>query len=467
MIPAILRRVATLALATVCVGPAAVGAGSVPVEISAYGTLQAAIDANPGRILRLPAGEFVLEAALVVTHDGTELHGPARLVQANPAEPILRIAGARRVRIAGLALSRREGRQEAGQPGVDVAEAEDVVLSGLRVSDNHTQSSIRVRDSRNVVVEDCVVLNYKGITVDDRTEPKELYGFAFRAIDGTGIQFRNVDGGAIRNNRIQEHRLWPTREVRDRHELGRLTVVPEVPGRLMDRDIFASKYTNNWHQGAGIQVAGPTRSRRIVITGNVIDHPAQGLDLHCDNVTVTANLVSHAMIGMKAMHGAKHVLIDGNQFSHCDLWGLLLMPGALSRAAGGPGDARTPPEENVDGGTVVSNNIFSNFGFGDQYWNWVDHRNEYPERNVIAILMGQLPENPPLRDVLITGNVVHDSGRDTVRLDGRWVEAPPRYFHALYVEQKVAPAPVNIRVHGNLFDPGLHGATNLPAGAAD
>ncbi len=455
-----------LALAGATVADAAPPTARAPVDVTAFPSLQAAIDANPGRILQLPPGEYVINAALVVTKDGTELHGPARIAQTNSAEAILRIASARGIRITGLALTRSEGRQEARQPGVDVLGAEDVTLSNLRVTDNHTQASIRVRDSRDVTVEDCVVINYKGVTVDDRTQPKELYGFAFKSIDGTGIQFRGVEGGAIRNNRIQEHRLWPTREVRDRYDLGTLTVVPEVRGRLMDKDIFDTRYTNNWHQGAAIQVTGPTQTRRIVITGNSIDHPAQGLDIHADNVTVTANIISHAMIGMKAMHGSKHVLIDGNQFSHVDLWGLKLMPGAMSRTSDYRGDSLIAPGENVDGGTIISNNIFSNFGFGDQYWNWVDHKNEYPERNVIVVLMGQLPENPPIKDVLIAGNVVHDSGRDTVLLDGRWVQASPRYFYALYIEQKVQPAPVNVQVVGNLFDAGLNGKTNLPAGGA-
>lgn len=423
-------------------------------------SLQALIDANPGGIIRIPAGEYTITAALRLTSAGTELYGPARIVQANPDEPMMRIENTSGIRVFGLSFTRAGGKQHASQAGIDVIGCRDVELDGLRVSENHTHTSIRVRDSRDVTVAGCTITNYKGPTIDDRTQ-SPLSGYAFKSIDGTGIQMLGVAGAVIRDNRIEELRLWPTREVRDRYDLGKVTVMPKQRGLLMDPDVFNSQYTHNWHQGAGIQVSGPEVSRRVIITGNSIFHPAQGLDLHCDNVIVANNIISYAMIGMKAMHGAKNVLIDGNQFMYTDLWGLLLMPGSLShRSANASAGAKAVPE-NVDGGTIVSNNIFSDFGFGDQYWNWVDHHNDYPERNVIAVLMGQLAENPPLHDVLITGNVVYDSGQDTMLLDGKWVKAPPRYFYALYVEQKKQPAPVNVKVYGNLFDPGMSGASNV------
>jgi len=304
------------------------------------------------------------------------------------------------------------------------------------------------------------VINYKGPTIDDRTA-SPLMGYAFRSIDGTGIQFLGVQGGVIRNNRIEEHRLWPTKAVRDKYDLGTLTVVPKKAAPLLEQAILDAKYTNNWHQGAGIQVTTPEEAQRVIITGNYIEHPAQGLDIHADNVTVANNIICYAMIGMKTMHGAKHVLINANQFMYCDLWGVLLQPGAASHAASNGDSGRKAAKENVDGGTIVSNNIFSDFGFGDQYWNWVDHHNDYPERNVIIVLFGQLAQNPPIRDILITGNLVYDSGRDTVLLNGKWTKAAPRYHYALYVEQHRQPAPVNVRAYGNLLNPGMDGASNF------
>ena len=425
---------------------------------SADNALQALVDAHAGQIIILQGGEYRLTRALRITQDNTELIGPARIVQTNEKEPMVIIEGAKHVRLAELGLTRSPGHQEAQRGGVEAQDCQDLELSRLRISDNHSHSSILVRASRDITVTGCTITDYKGNAVDDRTGNSSLYGFAFKSIDGTGIQMIEVQGAVIRDNRIQEFRFWPTKELRDKYDLGSLTVIPQERGRLMDKDIFETHYTNNWHQGAAIQVTSPEKSREIIITGNYISHPAQGLDLHCDQVSVTNNVISHAMIGMKAMHGAKNVLIDGNQFAYCDLWGLLLMPGAASHASGVPGK----PGENTDGGTVVSNNIFSNFGFGDQYWNWVNHHNDVPERNVIALLGGQLAENPSIRNLLVTGNVVYDSGRDTVLLDGKWVAAPPRYFYALYVEQQKQPVPLNVRVSGNLLDAGLEGAANIP-----
>jgi len=433
-----------------------------PVDASAYPSLQAAIDANPGRQIQVPTTEYVINVALKITGDGTELFGPARIEQSNPREPLVRIDTAKSVRLSSLTFTRSAGQQDTDQNGIEIVNSSDVEISQVRISENHTHASISARSSTNVTVQGCVIVNYKGITVDDRTKSSK-YGYAFKAIDGSGIQFRDVAGVVIRDNRIQEFRLLPSRQIRDKYDLGTLTVMPEIPGQLMDPDIVATKYTSNWHQGAGIQVTGPVVSKRVLLSGNYIENAAQGMDVHADNVTVTGNIITHAMIGYKSMHGAKNVLLDGNQFDHVDLWGILLMPGALSHVSSDEGNDGTAKVENTDGGHIVSNNIFSNFGFGEQHWNWVDRKSAYPERNVIAILFGQMPENPSIRNVLITGNQVYDSGRDTVLLDGKWVKAEPRYHYALYVEQVRQPAPVNVQVHGNLFDAGFDGVTNIPA----
>jgi hypothetical protein len=360
-----------------------------------------------------------------------------------------------------LSFTRPEGKREANEAGIEIKDSRDVEVAHVRVSENHTHTSILVTSSTDVTIRNSTVLNYKGITTDDRTASKELYGYAFKAVDGTGIQVLRTQGAIIRDNRIQELDLWPTKENRDKYDLGTLTVVPEKRGRLMDEEIFKTHYTNNWHQGAGIQVSGPEDSKRIIITGNYIEHPAQGMDIHSDYVTIANNIMSHAMIGMKAMHGAKHVLIDGNQFSHVDLWGLLLMPGSGSHSAADATTTAPEVQQNVDGGTIVSNNLFSDFGFGDQYWNWTGRTTPYPELNVITVLFGQLEENPSIHDILITGNLVYDSGRDGIKTNGKWEKPGPRYHYALYVEQDRQPAPVNVKVYGNLLNPGMDGATNF------
>jgi polygalacturonase len=432
------------------------------VDVASYPSLQAAIDANPGKIIRIPAGEYEISAALVIKADNTELYGPARIVQTNPKEAMLTITGAKRVRVNDLSFTRAEGQQEAVEHGVQIIKCDDVIISRVQVSENHTRSSIMANDCKDVTIENCVITNFKGPTIDDRTDPKHLSGYAFKSIDGTGIQIRSVRGAIIRDNRIQELRLLPTKEMHDKYGLGKLTVVPEVRGRLMSEEIFKTHYTNNWHQGAAIQVTGPDITNRVIISGNYIEHAPQGIDIHADNIVVTGNIISHAMIGMKAMHGAKNVLIDGNQFTYVDLWGIVLMTGASSRANGQKAsNGSATVGENIDGGHIISNNIISNFGLGLQDWNW-EGRNA--NRCAIYLPTGQLEENPPLRNVIITGNQVFDSGKDGALVDGKWEKVAPRYNYALWVEQSGVPSPQNVKVYGNLFDAGAKGVTNLPDG---
>jgi hypothetical protein len=304
-----------------------------------------------------------------------------------------------------------------------------------------------------VRIDNCTITNYKTITIDDRTK-EAVSGYAFRAVDGSGIKIHDCQGVEITGNRIIERRYLPTKETRDQYKLGDLTIKPEKPGRLMPQDVFDGGYTCNWHQGAGILLTNPEGTERIIIRGNYFENAAQGMDIHGDHVIIADNMVYRAMIGMKAMHGAKNVLIRGNHFSHCDLWGLLLMPGAKSHV---PQPESTAPEKrvsNVDGGAIVANNLFSDFGHGGQYWNWCNRKPEYPELNVIAILFGPLEENPPIRTVLVTGNLVYNSEAESSIEDGKVVQHGPRYDYALYIEKQRQPAPVNAKVVGNLFDTG-------------
>ncbi len=464
-VPAIrIRRcLALLALAV-----AVATASAAPLDISAYPNLQAAIDAHAGGIIQLPPGEYTIDRALTLHREGTELHGPARIVQTNPKEPILRVVKTARVRVANLSLTRAVDRQQAEAPGVDVVGSQDVELLQLRVSDNHSRSSIRAENSRDVSVAGCTVINYKGPVIDDRTAPHHLSGYAFKAIDGTGIQMVAVQNGIIRDNRIQEIRLPANKDTVARYGLGQLTVVPKERGRLMSQEIFDTRFTNNWHQGSGIHVSNPMATSHVLVTGNFIENAGQGVDVHGDNVTLSHNIVRSAIIGMKAMHGSKNVLIDGNQFSHVDLWGIMLMPGAASQVSANADTAsgRKVAAENVDGGTVVSNNIISWFGYGENSWNWVGDTSKGPATLcAIAVRAGQIEENPSIHDILITGNVVYDNGRDTVLVDGRWIKQPPRYRYALYVEREVQPAPVNVKVYANLLSPGSLGASNVPDSA--
>ncbi len=100
--------------------------------------------------------------------------------------------------------------------------------------------------------------------------------------------------------------------------------------------------------------------------GNHIENAAQGIDLHSDHVIVANNIVTNSFVGMKAMHGSRNVIITGNQFSRNDLWAIGMMPGTAAHPAA---DGK-PETDNSDGGSIIANNIISDFGRGHAQWIW-------------------------------------------------------------------------------------------------
>src|SRR5581483_10853966 len=126
--------------------------------------------------------------------------------------------------------------------------------------------------------------------------------------------------------------------------------------------------------------------------GNHIENAAQGIDLHCDHVIVSGNIIANSFMGMKAMHGSRNILITGNQFVKNSLWAIGLMPGVASHS------------ENTDGGSIIANNIVSDFGYGYAHWIWGS------ERSPFRFDRGQEPTDPPLADVLVQGNLVYSTG---------------------------------------------------------
>lgn len=388
-----------------------------------------------------------LEAPYRITEDDVVLQGTHALIQTDPAAPVLVIEGAKRVRIEGLTITRAEGVQEATAPGILIIDCEEIVLDSVRVRNCKARDpAIEIRSSRNCTVRDSVVQNYKRIAVDDRTD-SELYGYAFRAIDGTGILVNNSVGTVIEGNRIVEDALLPTRDMKDEHQLGSLTdgAHPTVPGEL-GKSAVKSGYVNNWHQGSAIVVTGPTVSRDTLIRGNHIVNAAQGIDLHSDFAIVSDNIIDHAMIGLKGTHGCRGHVWSNNIIRNVDLWGILLNPGSGSYL-----EKEGAPEPNVDGGIVITGNIIADYGYGHEFWNWGGS-------HAIALFDGQLAENPPLRDVVISNNVVYDPGRDTGE--------EPHYRYAVYIggwDQGETPDPnwpQDIQFMNNRFHPGRDGVSN-------
>ncbi len=475
---------ATIAAAVLCIAKGVATAQGVSAGDD--DAIQAAIDANPGKVVVVPPGDHRLTKKLRIGAAGGGLVGFGRIIQTNPAEPILEIEHASGVCVRDVTLARADGKQDATAPGLFVWDSRHVVIDGVQVIDNHARdAAIELRETRDCTVRNARVLNYKRIAVDDRTDSPH-YGYAFHCIDGTGIMVRESTGTILSGNRIVESRLLPTRDLKGKHKLGKLTKGrhPSKPGKLAVGVLLRGR-VDNWHQGSAIVVTSPTKTRRIHVIDNDLVNAAQGIDIHADHVVCRGNTIDHAMIGIKATHGSQHLLIDGNLISHVDLWGILLNPGASSHRAapakpGKPGEADEQPAQpaNVDGGTLIRGNIITAYGYGHEYWNWGGRADDLGSSYAIALYAGQLPTNPPLSDVLIQGNIVYHTGRDgrviagakqdsSGATGGKVVKDAPRYRYAVYVggwhgpHQRDPSFPRDLHFADNLFHPGTQGVSNV------
>jgi hypothetical protein len=408
-------------------------------------SIQAALDANPGRMVHVPPGEHHIDRPLVIRADHTGLYGYGTIVQTNPAAGIIEIERAVGVRIELLTLTRPAGKTETGRDGIRVEGGEHIRLTGVRILNNQsTSAAIRVTGSRHVRIAGCEITNYKRIGVDDRTT-SELYGYAFRAVLGDGMIVKTSTDVLILNNTIVERAVASTEEAKKQHGLGRL-----VEGRQPTRKgRFAppGDYAPHWHQGSAVVVTSPELTRHVLIRGNLIENAAQGVDIHADHVTLTGNVIHHAFVGIKCMHGSRNVIITDNNVSNVDLWGLVMLPGTASHDGSTAEENRPAAEPNVTRGNLIANNIFSNFGYGHDYHNWMGS----DSRNVLQFESGPLETNPPMRDVVVQGNVVYNTDTSAA--------GDARYNHAVYLDPKLDAR--TFRFSGNLFHPGKRGVANV------
>jgi len=427
------------------------------VSVADYQSIQAAIDENPGREIHVPAGDYVIDQTLRITGSGTALVGAGRILMTDPGRHIFEIEHAQNIRLAGLTFTRPEGKMDTTREGILVSDATEVTLERIRVIDNRsTAGSIRFSEVRDGKIIDCEVRNYMTISVDDRTANRALLGYAFRCIDGTGIVCDRCRGTLIRGNRIVETHLRPTPDIQKQHQLGKFTKKNETKGTLISQEVWDQEYTGNWHQGSGVIVTGPTQSELTRIVENQIENAAQGIDIHADYVIIANNFVVNAFIGMKAMHGSRHIVVTGNQFSRCVLWAIGFMPGAASEPAVLPEGDRPFTPANIDGGSLIANNVISKFGYGDSYWMWKD-----ASRAVFRFDKGQEPTDPPLRDVLITGNLIANPDRGELSEEERAVPEFPRYHYAVRIESGAENSPQTLHLQSNVFPSGVLGVMNV------
>lgn len=411
-----------------------------------YPSIQAAIDANPGCIIDVPSGDYVISQKIYINKRGGGLTGFGRIIQTNPDAPILEVEHATGVVIRDLTLTRPEGKQDTRKEGLLVSDCRDTSIDHVKVLANRTlASSVAVRSCEGTQIRNCLVRDYSRISVDDRTAT-EIYGYAFKCIDGTGMVVDASNDTLIEGCRVIEETMIPTPEVQKQYELGKFTKKNPVKGALISQKTWDAGQTNIWHQGSAIVINSPEHSQRTQVINNQITNAAQGLDIHADHVTIQGNIISNASIGMKAMHGSRHVLIIGNQFIKNDLWSIGLMPGAAAHPAVAATADKPAVPENGDGGSIIANNIISDFGNGHAHWIWGE------DGTPIRLDNGQMPDDPPLSEVLVSGNMVYDSSRDSVPVE------EPRYRYAVRISAEVK----GLHFSGNVFHPGAKGVSNAP-----
>jgi hypothetical protein len=404
----------------------------------------------------VPAGDYTISAKIAIRGDGSGLFGPGRIIQTSIEQPIVEVESAADARLDGLTLIRPDGAQETRFEAVVATGCRDVTLDNLTIVDNRSSAAaIALRECVGGRVRGCRIVNYMRVFVDDRTT-SDLYGYAFRCIDGSGIVATYGKRIVIEGNQIVERHLLPTRDVQRQFELGKFVKKNATKGTLVSQKVWDDGSVNNWHQGSAIVVTAPEISNAIQILGNTIENAAQGIDLHADHVIVANNVINNAFIGMKAMHGSRNVLIIGNQFSKNDLWAIGLMPGAASHAASPASGDVQAREANRDGGSIIANNIISDFGYGHAHWIWAE-ANCFP----IRFDTGQEADDPPLSNVVVQGNLVDDTGGEGVLVDGTPTVSPPRYKYAVYVPTGDR-APKNLHFSNNLLHSGTEGVSNIP-----
>ena len=429
------------------------------VSVKDYKSIQEAVDKNPGKMIEVPPGDYPISAPIEINTNNTGLCGYGRIIQSDPKSAIINVERAGNVQIRDLTLTRAEGKMEAEANGFKANYCSDLLVQNVRVINNRARvGAIDVNRSHNVRVMNCSVENYMRIAIDDRTRGDD-WGFAFNVIDGTGINVRESCGTLIQGNSVVEHNFIPTPELKEKYNLGKFCKMNAKKGVITHQDMWDTKYYNAWHQGAAIAIPQPETDNYVQIIGNYIENAAQGLDIHADHVIVSQNIINNAFIGMKAMHGSRNVIIVGNQFSRNDLWAIGLMSGAASHAAGVPARPGGNLDANIDGGSIIANNIISDFGYGTAYWMWKDWKDMV--RAPMRFDPGQKDFNPPLTDVVVQGNIIYDTGRDKIMENGKPVVEPPRYTYSVFVSTDKG-GPQGMHFSNNLFHPGTSGISNIP-----
>lgn len=424
-------------------------AADATVRAADYASLHDAVKNNPGKVIDIGAGDWTIDRRLLLRTDRSGLRGTGRIIQTNPKVPIVEVRNAQDVSISEVTLMRPAADSGSEAEGLLAVNCRYLSVDRVKVVDNRAnRGAISLEKCFFASIRNSTVRNYMKVAIDDRTQNTQHWGYAFYCTDGTGIAVRSSEGTLLLGNIVTEDNLLPTPEMQKAHKLGSFARKNATKGSLISQEAWDAGYVSNWQQGSAIWVGQPEETRYTRIIGNHIRNAAQGIDLHCDQVIVSGNIVENAFMGMKAMHGSRNVLIEGNQFSRNVLWSIGLQPGAASHAGKTAEDGTSTPP-NVDGWSIIANNIISDFGHGDAWWIWKDVG---MARTPLRFDAGQEPDDPPLDSVVVAGNVVQAVADDTT----------PRFEYAVMLPVPDSrPGPQNVKFLGNILPAGSRGVANL------
>ena len=427
--------------------------------VTGYPSIQAALDANPGRPLHLPWGEYRVDQPIVIRTAGGGLYGEGTVIQTNDDADIIQVTGAGNVRIEGITLLREKPKFFKSARAVWADRSPYFTLRNVTIRGNRASpAAVLVTECDYATLEGCTILDYKTVTIDDRMD-NDLYRYAFRAIDGHGIKVRQCTGIRIIRNRIIESELRPTEATMKLHDLGKIVSRAAELGPLASFGV-RDGVSFIWHQGAGVGISDPSRTALTLVDGNYIENAAQAFDVHSDFMVVTNNQISNCYTGIKVFHGSRGVVLSNNIIHRPGKYGIMLRPGSNSFEASAATDGQPAREENVQRGLVIANNIITDIGYDDEHWRlWND---DPTETSPVGIKVGTGPQgyNPRFGDLIIQGNLIYDHGRDKILVNGVPAVQPPRYKWAIWFDEEWRVE--NARLTGNIFHAGEKGVSNLP-----
>ena len=279
----------------------------------------------------------------------------------------------------GLALDPARERETACE-AVFATEARDLSLVDLKVVDNQTRTAaIELRNCVDGQIRDCLVQNYQRVDIDDRTGTPDQ-GFAFRCIIGTGILIRQCQGTLIRGNRVREDRLVATPEVKRRYGLGQNTRKTRPGGESPAGGTGTGERPTTGCRGRrSSRLAGDDGLCTQVI-GNLVEQAGKASTSTPTTSSSSQNIVNDALIGMKAMHGSKRVIVTRESVPQEHALEHRHDARPASLPARPPGVTGRHAPANVDGGSIIAGNVISDFGLGQTQWIWPRTRLPDPVR---------------------------------------------------------------------------------------